>query len=231
MTDSSPPSSRASDTSASRWLSLAVALATLGLVAMSIDCRVSIWCLADGLPGDLRRPLDIAEGLGHGFGVLLVLVAIFVLDPARRWALPRLATTAFGAGIAANIFKLLVARTRPRAFDFQGGVWDTFQGLFPLGLQGSANQSFPSAHTATIVGLAFALTWLYPRGRWFFATLVVLVACQRIESAAHYLSDTLFAAALGCLMAVVFLKVGPICRWFDCKEARWKTSWAGRATS
>jgi membrane-associated phospholipid phosphatase len=223
MTPKTSDTPAIADTPASRWLLLAGALALCALAALTIDCPVATWCRVTALPSDLKKPLTIVEGFGHGAGVLMLLLAIYVLDPARRWAIPRVAATAFGAGLVANVVKVLVGRTRPRAFDFHGGAWDTFTGLFPSDALASANQSFPSAHTATIVGLAFALTWLYPRGKWLFAAMAVLVACQRIQSEAHYLSDTLFAAALGCLVAIACLKAGPVRRWFDRKEHQWQT--------
>ena len=100
-----------------------------------------------------------------------------------------------------------------------GGVAESFGRWFPLLGEGSAGQSFPSAHTATAVGLAIALSWLYPRGRWMFATLALLVACQRIESGYHFASDTIFGAAVGLFIAIACLKNGRLARRFDRIEA------------
>ena len=55
---------------------------------------------------------------------------------------------------------MLVARTRPYAFDFQGNVWTTFGRWLPAADMG---QSLPSGHTATAVGLALALAALSER--------------------------------------------------------------------
>jgi membrane-associated phospholipid phosphatase len=62
-------------------------------------------------------------------------------------------------------------------------------------------QSFPSGHTATAVGLALALSSLYPGGRRLFALLAVLAASQRVLFDAHFLSDTLVAAGIACFVA------------------------------
>ena len=78
-------------------------------------------------------------------------------------------------------------------------------------------QSFPSAHTATAVGLAIGLSWMYPRGRWLFAVFAALVACQRMQSCAHYLSDTLFGATVGFLVATVCIEY---VKWFDRFEGK-----------
>jgi membrane-associated phospholipid phosphatase len=125
-----------------------------------------------------------------------------------------------GAGMAANGLKLLVARWRPRQFDFAGTVQDTFGRVLAFGAGGSAQQSFPSAHAATAVGLTIALSWLYPRGRWLFAALAVLVVCQRVESGAHYLSDALVGLAIGWVVAMPFLRNAWLAAQFDRLERR-----------
>jgi membrane-associated phospholipid phosphatase len=192
-----------------------------------VDCTVSQFCASDRkasdqhgkhqIPNGVRQIFQLSEGFGHGFGVGAIILAVYLLDRPRRRAVPRLLTMAFGAGLAADIFKLLVLRTRPRDFDFAAGnVWDTFVRWLPLGGP-SGTQSFPSAHTATAVGLALGLAWLYPRGRWLFAAMAVLVACQRIESTAHFPSDVLFGAALGFLVAAGCFS-GPLGRAFE----RWE---------
>jgi membrane-associated phospholipid phosphatase len=183
--------------------------------AFSIDCPLSSWCLADGCPGELARFLKVAEAFGNGFGVVLILLAVHQLDPRRRPKMPRLIAMSLGAGLAANGVKMLIARTRPREFGFDGGVAETFGRWLPMLGEGSAGQSFPSAHTATAVGLAIALSWLYPRGRLMFGALAVLVACQRIESGYHFASDTVAGAAVGIFIALACLRNGRLVRRFD----------------
>jgi membrane-associated phospholipid phosphatase len=213
---------------------LPVAFIVAGLAALGVDVPLSQWCLDENCPPWLHDLFEIIEPYGQGIGVVLVLLAVHQLDPQRRWALLRLALCGAGAGIAADIAKMLVVRARPYHFlqpdaegFFQpvlgGDVWSTFHGAFAFGAGGSAMQSFPSAHTATAIGLTMGLIWLYPRGRWFFAALTLLVACQRIESGAHYLSDVCFGAALGYLMATVCLR-GGLSRKFDSWEAGWRAS-------
>jgi membrane-associated phospholipid phosphatase len=118
-------------------------------------------------------------------------LVIFLLDTSRRWALPRVLACALFSGLVADVVKMLIARARPSDFDFSGGAWTTFGAWFPLASAGSAGQSFPSAHTATAVGFALGFSWLYPNGRRLFPLVAALVACQRIEASAHFLSDVL----------------------------------------
>ena len=169
-------------------------LAALG--TLSIDMAVSRWCAAGNVPKNVHRLLEIAEDFGNGIGVGLIALAVFVLDPSRRRALVRVLTAAYGAGLAADGLKILVVRFRPRDLNLlKTSVMDSFDGL--VGFAVSRSHSFPSAHTATGVGLAMLLAWLYPRGRWYFAFLAVLVGAQRVVVGAHFLSDVLVGAALG----------------------------------
>jgi membrane-associated phospholipid phosphatase len=192
-------------------------------VALSVDVRLAHWLAEGGLPGGLKTLCHLAEPFGHGMGVLVLLALLHQLDPARRWALPRVAACAWGAGMSANLIKMIVMRSRPRAADLSGDVWATFGDWLPGISAGSGGQSFPSAHTATAVGLAVALVWLYPRGRVVFPVLAALVACQRMAFSAHFLSDTLVGAALGLFVAHAMLDPGPIAAWFEQIELRWKT--------
>jgi len=168
---------------------------------------------------------DIFEPFGHGLGVLLALLMLHQLDPARRWAMPRVAVCALAAGGTADLLKMAIVRSRPNdvPLDFAGSVWATFGHWLPPILSGqSGMQSFPSAHTATAAGLAAALIWLYPQGRFLFTLLVVLVGCQRIVSGAHFPSDVAAGAAAGCLAATFFLHVGWLPVWFDRWESHWR---------
>jgi membrane-associated phospholipid phosphatase len=161
-----------------------------------------------GLPGDVRRLIRLCEVFGWGGTVALIVATGAVLDP-RGWRVAvRLAACAFGAGLVVDAMKLLVARVRPSAADLQSPVLDTFLAWLPLlhsdslgQRYGYAVQSFPSAHAATAAGLAVALAALYPRGRWLFAAFAILAGIQRIEAQAHFASDVLVGAAVGCFVA------------------------------
>jgi membrane-associated phospholipid phosphatase len=168
---------------------------------------------------------DIFEPFGHGLGVVLVLLMLHQLDPARRWAIPRVAACALAAGGAADLLKMIIMRTRPNdvPLDFAGLVWATFGDWLPLLSGQSGSQSFPSAHTATAAGLAAGLIWLYPQGRLLFTVLAVLVGCQRVVSGAHFPSDVCAGAAAGLVAATFLLHLGRLPVWF----ARWESRWRG----
>jgi undecaprenyl-diphosphatase len=123
--------------------------------------------------------------------------------------LPRAIAAILAAGCGANLVKLLISRSRPGSTDLAHlASWQTFSGWLPLGANGSGWQSFPSAHTATAVGLAWVLYSLYPHGRWLFAALAAAVAAQRVLGSAHFPSDVLAGAAVGWWCACGVLKAG-----------------------
>lgn len=208
--------------------------------ALLIDVPVGQWCFdtfsakAARLRGDhswwvgsVSQLLRFAELFGHGWGVALTVCLIFVLDPGRRWAIPRLLAAASLSGLAVNLLKMTVIRTRPGSFHFDGSVWQTFGAWMPPWESNAALQSLPSGHTGLAVGLAIALIWIYPRGRYLFPVLALLVACQRIQAGAHWTSDVLSAAAVGCLVSWAVLEVGPLPPQFN----RWEADWRDRAGS
>ncbi len=201
------------------WPWLPPALLVVAAMVMAADGSIAQWFLQSNYPKLLAEFIEVCEPFGNGFGVMLLALVVYQLDVAHRRALPRLLACSLGAGIAANGIKLVIARTRPYAFDFEGGALATFGGWFPFLRGGAAVQSFPSGHTATAVGLAAALAWLYPRGRWTFAVLAVLVACQRMHSGSHYLSDVLVGGALGLIFARACLGPGWLATSFDRFEA------------
>lgn len=190
---------------------VALCLALAAACALLIDIPVAVWAGEVRLPGDLKRVIRLAEVFGFGATVVLIILTAAVLD-RRTWRIGlRLAASALGAGIVADGVKLLVARQRPRFADIDSTTaLDTFSTWLPA-LNGDAHssaygyewQSFPSAHSATAAGLAVGLALLHPRGRWLFAAFAALACFQRIDAEAHYLSDCLAGAAIGCVVAAV----------------------------
>jgi membrane-associated phospholipid phosphatase len=198
----------------------AVFLLGSALAAFNVDLSVAQWVRESHKLRVLHYPRDLAsicEIFGRAECVLLVAILMWRLDPLRRWAVPGVAATAVFSGLAADGVKMLIARARPHSFDFLGSVWSSFGPWLPLGSLGSASQSFPSAHTATAVGLAIALICIYPSARGVFCVLPLLVAYQRIDSGAHFLSDVLCGAAVACIVAVLTMQA----RWLNRDYSQW----------
>ncbi len=205
------------------WLGLGLCL--LGSLALLVDLPTSQWMhTRQGLKG-LHQPLQIAEALGDGAGAAVIILTLFLINVERRREIWRLAGAVLASGMVTNVIKMCVARFRPRSYPGEGllhvsSVFDTFHGWFPFlqfdaAVLGSKYQSFPSAHTATGFALAIGLSRMYGRAWWWFSFLAVMIALQRVETGAHYVSDTCFGAAVGLMAALTFQRGTPWARWFD----------------
>jgi membrane-associated phospholipid phosphatase len=146
---------------------------------------------------------------------------VLVLD-RRRHLFPRALAITLAAGLTADLGKMLLARTRPNSFAFDGPVWQTFGQWLPLTHAGAAHQSFPSGHMAAAFGLTAALIWLYPRGCWLFVAFAVLAGCQRMARGMHFLSDVCWGAMAGSLPALLLLPGGWLASLFERLENRQK---------
>lgn len=209
---------------------LAIVLAFLGAFSFATDLHVSRWLhVRQGLKW-LHQPLQAIEGLGDSAGVALVLITLHIVLVTRRRELLRVFFAVIAAGLAADVVKFCIARTRPRSYDNEqflaiSSISETFHGWFPFLKTGSLLidskfQSFPSAHTATGAALAIGLTRLFPHAGWWFGVLAAGVALQRVETGAHYLSDTCFGGAVGILVGLTFHQGTSWSKWFDSFETR-----------
>ncbi len=199
-------------------------LCLAGFIALPLEIgwrNQEIW---SSLPGDLEKSIQLSEFFAHGFGVLVIVVGLLILFPQIRRKLPRVIGCIVAAGLAANLLKLIAGRRRPislneetveKISDSWAGWFVAFQGQFDY-----MYQAFPSGHTATAVGLAIGLSWLLPRGAYFFFSLAALAGLQRIVSQAHWPSDVAFGAAIGLLCASCL-----VCsQRLDGLFAKWETS-------
>lgn len=103
------------------------------------------------------------------------------------------------SGIAVDILKILIGRTRPKLL-FRDELFTWGGPSFH-----PDHWSFPSGHVTTVASLAGALTVLWPRHAAAYWLLAALVALSRLGVGAHYPSDTIGGAWLG-LMVALYLK-------------------------
>lgn len=173
------------------------------------DAYLALYChkIPNGHPKWLRNIFDNVEPFGHIVGVVIASALVLLLGRKQWKAGMSLFCAGLFGGLAANCGKLFLGRVRPRNFDFATlDSHATITGWLPFLSEGSAGQSFPSAHTATAVAMAVFLGSLYPRARWFFFAMTLLVMAHRLHSGAHYPSDILTGAALGWLVALACLR-------------------------
>ncbi|GAA0582362.1 phosphatase PAP2 family protein [Caenispirillum bisanense] len=112
---------------------------------------------------------------------------------ARAWWFMIVAMLLSGAAVHAVKFAL--GRVRPKElFDTPEPLY----GFFPL----SGEQSFPSGHSQAIWSAMIALTALFPRHRWWFVAIAVMVAYSRVATFQHFLADILVGSAIGVLITL-----------------------------
>ncbi len=185
-----------------------------------VDRPLAALISRDGVPDGLKKLLEAAEHFGTFYGHVLAFLLIALLDREHRRRLVRIGAAAWSAGLAANVVKLLVARTRPKYFDFDSLTAGAgFLGLAPGLAGGSRIQSFPSAHTATAVAFAIALSHAYPRGRAGFFILAGLVGLQRLATSSHFASDVLAGAIVGWIVGQLFTSSNAMTERFNTFEA------------
>lgn len=139
--------------------------------------------------------ITLIGNLHYQLLVLGIAVCVFY------WAKQKIAvrqTIAIGVTLMATealvqLLKLAFGRPRPYMFpqyyDFQ---W--LEGAYDF-------RGFPSGHTATAVALALILSQLFPRWRFLFIFVAVLVGVSRLALDKHWLADILLSVALGGLFA------------------------------
>lgn len=202
------------------WL---VTFCLLSACALSVDLNIARFVQSTSvgaIPRDIRKLISLSEIFSHAIGAGLILICVLVLTRSKLTSLLPMACCAYGAALLADLAKLIVGRVRPHHLAADVSIWESFIGWFPI-LRGTPGypsydsnlQSFPSGHTATAVGLAIGLSTKYPQGKWFFYAMAFLASLQRIESNAHFLSDCLAGAAIGCFAGAVVLGNGVIGRF------------------
>jgi membrane-associated phospholipid phosphatase len=194
-----------------------IAFILAGFLALSVDTTLAMFFREH--QNWEWKPIQITETFAHGSGVAFILVSIVWLAPDKIQFLPRLLTLSYGSGLLSNIGKVFLARHRPHSFDLSNSVFDSFKSWFPFFNDGyspipgeietkwSTMQSFPSAHAATAFGLAVGLSYVFPKGRFYFYMLATFACLQRVVDRAHFPSDVLWGAALG--LFVSYLVTAP----------------------
>jgi lipid A 4'-phosphatase len=197
---------RLGETAAGRRVLWAVALVLAEFVAIVwVDRPVADFFHDDG--GALQPVFRNVQWFGLGYPYLVASGLAFGLlrwggewerlrphaEAMRRSAyIPGFIFVAVAAsGLAADLLKVIVGRTRPKLL-FDGGAYDfTWFGFR------ADHWSFPSGHATIAAALMAALWCLWPRPLWLYAAAAALVAASRVITGQHYLSDVVAGAAIG----------------------------------
>ena len=180
------------------------------LVALSFfDHAISAYAI--GQSADIRQFFDGFTRWGESDWILLptlvLLVICLVLVFIMRRRTLKLALIEFCQlfafifvgvglpGLVANLFKRLIGRGRPPAFDSVGTLsFHPFAGNYLY-------EGFPSGHATTAFAAAMVVGFLAPR--WFGPALLgaAAIAISRVVTDAHYPTDVVTGVTLGTLGA------------------------------
>jgi undecaprenyl-diphosphatase len=97
--------------------------------------------------------------------------------------------------VSASILKPLVSRVRP-CYELEGV-------RTILGCGG--RYGFPSSHAANYFAAATIFTYYFPKYKWIYISIAVLVCFSRIYIGVHYPSDVICGAILGFLSSVIII--------------------------
>ena len=115
------------------------------------------------------------------------------------------------SGLANDLIKVLVGRSRPGLLLSQGIYW------FKPFTHQYYYASFPSGHANTIGALCYGLYRVSGRFKWAWLTIALAVMASRVILGAHFPSDVLFGAYLGVvvteLIAAAFEKKSKRITW------------------
>jgi membrane-associated phospholipid phosphatase len=183
----------------SAWITILCWVAAIAAAAM-LDSTVAAVVQEHGCArfllshGTLRYTLR-----APGYAWFTIPVVLVLLLHAMKWRAS--VFLAVGAALSSSnvLIKWIVGRTRP--YKLHEGVLEPFV-LQPFrgGLRGAfdtKNLSFPSGDASLAFATAAALSILLPKWRWTFYAGAAIVAVERVLEDAHWLSDTVGAAALG----------------------------------
>ena len=189
---------------------MGLALSLDGPVAQMVDIHSSLF---------LQNFARLMTLLGEGWVVAL----IGILVPAVLWLLGRtkaaravvlIAAVGLLTGGVATLLRSVVGRTRPNAHVAQGVYGVRYESHWIIGKYEFG--SFPSGHTATVVGLAAAAWMINRRLGLAAAAYAALVSWSRLAQGSHHFSDVVAASIVGVAGAyLVLTRVGPLLKWVD----------------
>lgn len=180
------------------WLAGLAGAVALIAAATQVDARVDGW-----ITGVTRPGLDhLAEWLSESAkGQWALLAGLLALGVAWRWrpqwkrAVLIFLIGSTLAGLSSVVLRGAIGRARPSNTVEQGWFGPYHNGRWVC--TKNAYNSFPSGHTATAAGCAFALLVIGNSLGWVLVPWMLAVAWSRIYFSAHHFSDTLASVIIG----------------------------------
>lgn len=182
-----------------RWWYLWFFGAALALVAsFYLDAGAQSW-IAQHQSGAMKNLMRNVSRFGDwpehvALGLVLFVLAIW--RGSRKWKriFAAMILACALAGLVARVVKITAGRARP-------SVQTEAEWNGPR--LGSKYNAFPSGHTAASTAFFAVLAFASWRIGLWLLWIPLLIAFSRMYVAAHYLSDVVFAAMLGALVALI----------------------------
>lgn len=81
--------------------------------------------------------------------------------------------------------------------------------------------SFPSNHSSNMFCMAVFLSFFFPRHRWLFFVIALMIVYSRIYNGVHYPSDTLGGAFIGACFGFVGAKLCHLAiTWYESRSTK-----------
>ncbi len=129
--------------------------------------------------------------IGSTLAVIILTTILFLTDRRKREYIPVLLISIIAAAALAFVLKYIVARPRPN--------------LFPLEVKNS--YSFPSGHAAAFFSALALIDSQFPKLKWFWCSIGILVMLSRVYLGVHYMSDVIAGALIGYVIGILVLLI------------------------
>ena len=150
--------------------------------------------------GKIKHYIKIFSKLGQAEYYLIPSIILYFIYKNKNEFIKKASLLIFASvavsGILVDIIKIIVARYRPPAF-FSDNLYG-FKG-FDIGF---LVNSFPSGHSATALSAGVALMYIFPKYKYLFLFIAILIAFSRIFLAVHYFSDIIIGSLIGALTSI-----------------------------
>jgi membrane-associated phospholipid phosphatase len=179
------------------WIWFVVTVIAVAIAGM-LDARVAMFardCGAEGFLDGHKMLREILKAPGFFGFTVVVVIPLVIWRHRMRWRAGIFIFVATVLSGSNQLIKWVAGRTRPFKLADGSGRLAPFE-LHPFPHDGK-NLCFPSGHADLAFATAAGLGILWPRFRWGFYAVALVVAIERIAENAHWLSDVVAATALG----------------------------------